>query len=440
MRPRALYTGRTYCRLGGPLVRLVIMGGLIVAVGSAVRPCQAQRQRSVRPSETGPTNQLERNFGRVGGWLSGGGGMSTARRTPATRNPELSNPMRQRRDPRFYRRPGLGQAGMDLGYGVGTAPIGSLMPPHYRPDPLKFSASPPTRPRPVMGALSRAYMTTYDSQKLMVDQLAWRSPLVSTDYLSWTPLEGGRFSSAPEFEPQVAGLADPKTSTELVSDPQRPKQTLEELISNHVTALRRSYVARGWQAFGDGEYLAAMRMFSLAENASVDSPEERASVRMALVYVSIAASQLSQAANHLEWLIADTSAGRGTGHPDAFNRIFDENGISTIGDLYVGSDGVSHMSDYQAHNQAVGSAASRNPDSSQALALSAAVEWGRGRRANAIFIAQRIADPASRLSRLASVLEEAERLYQLRRPAAPRTDSLSESAAPLLKPPLQPRE
>lgn len=328
---------------------------------------------------------------------------------------------------------------MDLGYGVGTPPIGNLMPPRYRSDPLSFSVSPPLRPRPVLGALSRAHMTTYAAQRNMADRLVGPNPLVSADYLSWAPAETGRFTSTPAFEPQVAGLDDPETSTELASGSDRPNQTLEELISNHVTALRRSYVARGWQAFGDGDYLAALRMFSLAENASVDSPEERASVRIALMYVCIASGQFSQAANHLEWLIADTSTGGRIGHPEAFNRLFDENGVSTIGELYVGSDGVSHTSDYHAHNQAVSSMVSRDPDSPHALALSAAVEWGRGRRANAIFIAQRIVDPASKLSRLASVLEEAERLYQMR-PAAPRTDEQPEPAVPSLNPPPQPLE
>jgi hypothetical protein len=212
--------------------------------------------------------------------------------------------------------------------------------------------------------------------------------------------------------PAVAGAADSEQSAST-------EQSLAELVSNHVTALRRSYVERGWAAFQAGDYQGAMRLFSLAENATLSQPEERATVKLAMVYAAIAAGQLAQASYCIEWLVSDASRPGQQGHPAAFNRLFEDmrqflpdagsgagKPLPSIADMYAGQ-----LDRFAKHYQ--GFSTPKPEDEPRIKALFAVAEWGRGRRANAIFAAERIAgDDAGKFSRLQDVLKQAEAMYQ----------------------------
>lgn len=385
---------------------------LVAAVGA--RPCLAQRSNAYRPSLTGPSTDLTRNFGRVGGWLGSGGIGGGVYRSPSSSavSADLSNPLRQRRDPRFYRRPGMGQSGMDLGYGVGAVQTAPLIYPGRAYDPLAASRVRPGRPIPVAGALARAYQENSVSQRQMVSHLANRSKLVTSDYLDWVPAGMGSMSSTPVMGQDLTVLTDPVVSN---AEPQdtlpTPTQTLEELVANHVTTLRRSYMDRGWRSVKAGEYLDGLRMFSMAEKACIDDPQEQADARIAMVYTAIAAGQFRQAANSLEWLASDTSGGR-RGHPAAFVRVFDEQGVTDIGrDLFTSPETPGEESKAYAESALQLASPTVQGTFPSAAALSAVIEWGRGRASNAISEAQKVSPQTPpRLLGLAEVLREADRL------------------------------
>jgi hypothetical protein len=158
---------------------------------------------------------------------------------------------------------------------------------------------------------------------------------------------------------------------------------------------------------------------------------------MAMVYVGIAAGQFAQTLNNLEWLLTEPSPKGRAGFPEAFNRIFSQNHVSNIGDLYVRPDGTRDSAAYQKHSMAVETAAAQNPESPRTRALVAMVEWGRGRRANAIFEAKKIKDPLNRLTGLAAMLEEADRLEQLSPSADPNSSPDRGATSPLASQPAQ---
>ena len=72
--------------------------------------------------------------------------------------------------------------------------------------------------------------------------------------------------------------------------------SLEQLVEKYVAARRRDYVAQAWAAFAEADYREAQRRLMLADSASAESPASRPSIKLALVYVGIAAKQYSQAA------------------------------------------------------------------------------------------------------------------------------------------------
>jgi hypothetical protein len=251
--------------------------------------------------------------------------------------------------------------------------------------------------------------------------------MVSTDYLNWVPSEAGAITGPNSLsgDPQVLSQPVVAATSPPSADPSAARQSLslEELVTNHLAASRRSYMEEGWRRFRTGDYQGALRMFSLAENASLDEPEERAYARIAMAYTGIAAGQFAQAANSLEWLVSNSSRPGQTGHPQAFNRIFDDNNASTMADLYVSPDGLAQTREYEKANVSVETMAAQNRDLPIARALLALVEWGRGRRPNAIFEARKIRD--SGLTGLASVLEEAERLRQWQPSAGQQNSTLA---------------
>jgi len=305
----------------------------------------------------------------------------------------------------------MGQSGMDLGYGVGSMPGGPLLGSGPRINPITYDKPGLIRPAPVMGSLSRAYDQTLLSQRKMLSVYRG-SNYLPNNYLQWSPSDGVAVSgSDPSSAVQQVVAAAPRGSEETPPT----TRTLEDLITDHVTAMRRSYVDRGWQLFQAGDYLAALRVFSLAENASLDATQERATIKLAIAYTAVAAGQFAQAAQCIDWLTRDASGGR-AGHPEAFNRLFEqivryvpkpigsgaESSLPTIGDLYG-----TQRAEYVTYNQVVDSAAVRNPESASSQALFALVEWGRGNTDNAIFAARKINDPTGKFTRLAAVLQQA---------------------------------
>lgn len=255
-----------------------------------------------------------------------------------------------------------------------------------------------------------------------------------TGYLEWVPREliaGG----ATSLDADTTVLYQPVVSSEPPAqavDENEPKRSLSELVSSHLGSLRKSYTAQGWQAFERGDYQVASRMFSLAENTALDDAEERAYIKIIMVYNGIAARQYAQASNSLSWLLEqDPLTGRFR-HARAFNRIFDANGVKTIGALYEPPGSAGRSSGYQnpaylSHNQAVETAATQDQTSAPMKALLAMVDWGRDRRGNAVSTARKIAPKDGRLSLLGAVLEEAERLRQ-----AEDSDGTQPLAAPKL--------
>lgn len=278
MRRIALH-GRYDCDRAAARLQGVLAVCVVVTIAGA-RPCSAQRSTVYRPSLTGPSTNLQRNFARVGGWLGSGGFgtgvFSSPSPSPSPASADLSNPLRQRRDPRFYRRPGLGQSGMDLGYGLGAVQSAPLIWPGRAFDPLAASRAQPLRPTPVNGALARAYQETSLSQRRLVSHLATRSKLVTNDYLDWVPAGAGSISSLPTVGRDVTVLTDPVVDVaETRESLPAPTQTLEQLVSNHVATLRRSYMERGWRSVKAGDYLDGLRMFSWPRRRRTTIPRSR---------------------------------------------------------------------------------------------------------------------------------------------------------------------
>jgi hypothetical protein len=281
--------------------------------------------------------------------------------------------------------------------------------------------------------MSTAYATTLRQQKSVIDTIGIHDRLdTGSSYLEWVPRDYGQAGTLSSdtnrdvlYQPVVSSTSPSAKNSE------EPRQSLSQLVNNHLMAMRQSYTAQGWRAFQDGEYQTAIRMFSLAENAALDIPAERAYLKMVMVYSGIAAGQYAQVSNSLMWLLdQDSQTGRFR-HVEAFNRIFDDNKIKTIGELYEKPGGSARPAGYQnpvysAHNKAIENAVSQDQAALIPKGLLAIVDWGRGRRSDAILTAKKIPATAGRLALLGSLLEEADRLHKAE--ATGRTPPL---AAPL---------
>ncbi len=258
------------------------------------------------------------------------------------------------------------------------------------------------------------------------------------NYLGWAPRERSEFAPSGSGA-DTAALYQPVVAARSADAPEPepgPKKSLEEVVGKHLKALRQSYIQQGLEemqgrvdAAGQfldkrgGDYRSALRFFSMAESASLDAPEDRAYIKLLSVYAAIAAEEYATANNAIGWLAQADSRGRPK-HAAAFNRIFDENDITSVGQLYANAQERELIlrektwvdPDYLRHNQTVEAVASQVKSSADVAAaagpsaLMAMVEWGRGRRSNAIFEAKRITAPTSRLYGLTAVLQEAEAL------------------------------
>jgi hypothetical protein len=373
---------------------------------------------------------MMRNFGRVGGYLGSGTGYSSPSRSAAG-SPALGNAAAAARRGaqwnRQYRRPGIGD-GLDgsgyygygglaaTDYGSGYGATGGYSPPlQARNATTDWMGA---VPRPFGTELAAAvHTTTLQEQRKSIQELGVRDKLHIPDYLGWMPRERTQ-AGVPSADVDKSSIYEPVVSAASPDESKedQPKRTLSEIVANHLTGLRQTYAAQGWSAFQSGDYQGALRRFSLAENASLDSPRDRAYYKLVLVYGGIAAGQYNHATNSIVFLLdRDRQTGRLL-HAGVFNRIFDENNVKIIGELYEkpGTDrppGYQNPA-YKAHNQAIDTAFSQDQNSAALRAMMALVEWGRGRRTEAIFLANRISDPTGRLNQLGPVLEEAERLRQ----------------------------
>ncbi|HOA72944.1 MAG TPA: hypothetical protein PLV57_16375 [Phycisphaerae bacterium] len=332
------------------------------------------------------------------------------------------------------RRPGLGQSGMDLGYGQVSVQSSPLIPPG-RGGLFLGSQFQLMHPRPVPGALARAYDQNVLFHNLASARVARGDSLVSMRYLHLAAGETDSFDDLGfgSDGPAVTAAADPEPvpSTE---------QSLAELVSNHVTARRRSYVERAWSAFQAGDFQGALRLFSLAENATVSQPEEQATIKLAMAYAAIAAGQSAQAGYFIEWLLTDTSRPGQEGHPEAFNRLFEEMRPFLPNAGSAGVDGrLPTITDMYAGELEQGVSAFKSEDEPRTKALYAVAEWGRGRRANAIFAAERITgEDAGKFARLADILKQAEAMYQGRAVVAEPAATLATDLIALPAPATQP--
>lgn len=431
----------------GPIALCALASWAAVLLFAA--PVHGQRSAAYRPSSgVGSIRSIEHNFGRVGGYLGGRsapsyGSINSRNRNVRGRLADMSGSFGRYDNRRSRRRPGAGQADLDSpynsmsGYGAGVSLTGRTA--GGRGGGLTLpstGASGRYQPRPQNALLSAFYRTTLQDRRETVSRLGGSSRLgLSGDYLDWVPLEsgvpamgGGGMGAGVLGSAGMASSGDLATLYEPVVSRQTtggetaaddgPKHSLSELVGNHLTSLRHSYTRQAWQRFEEGDYLEAMRLFTLVENAGLDSPEDRADAKLAMVYAGIASGEYASAANALRFLCKRDAAGR-MPHADAFNRLFAINGIDSVGQLYVSAeeaklDPTWIDPEYLRHIQMVEAMTVRNPESSPQRALLAVAEWGRGRRTNAIFEAAKINDPALRLSRLAEVMREAERLRSLR--------------------------
>lgn len=351
------------------------------------------------------------------------------------------------RNRRGYRRPGVGD-GLDgngyFGYGgIAAEEYGALgsrsrgfIPllgrnTGRRSSGFAYSAFPTSGSN--RNVMSTAHNTTLNQQKSAIKTMGVHDQLATgSGYLEWAPQDYGKTDALSSdadrdvlYQPVVSSTPSPAKSSD------ESRQTFSQLVDNHLMAMRQSYTTQGWRAFQDGEYQTAIRMFSLAENAALDVPAERAYLKMVMVYSGIAAGQYAQVSNSIIWLLEQDPKTNRFRHVEAFNRIFDDNKIKTIGELYEKPGGEARPAGYQhpvygAHNQAIESAASQDQAAPVPRALLAIVNWGRGQRTDAIFTAKKIPATAGKLALLGSLLEEANRLHKAE--ASGRTPL---SAAPL---------
>ncbi len=388
------------------------------------RPALAQmRGLARRPSLSNGTTYMQQSFGRVGGWLGDTTSPSRSSRNLTNSYADMSKSLggRYGAGRRSYRRPGMGYQGFNSPYDPqgGAQSLASksrMSTPVIPPNGLGTAGL----SRPLLGKSLAGLMlrSTLQEQGKAIQTLKGPNPLkLTADYLNWLSPEAANDFSANDsttlYAPVVA--ADAKTETEADSG---VRLTLEQLVDNHLTARRNAYMQRGWTALSNGEYLDALRTFNLAENASLDAPEERAYVKLVMVYAGIAAGQYSSAGECLAWLLTPNPRTGRAQYPDVLNRIFDENRVSTIGQLYVTPEEAAARGpgwvdpDYLQHNQQIEAMAAQSPDSAAARALLAMVEWGRGRRSNAILEAKKIEANGGRLGGLAQLLQDAELMHR----------------------------
>jgi hypothetical protein len=314
------------------------------------------------------------------------------------------------------RYPGQGYLNLDSPYQGGGMPAMYQRPVSSLAGQSTWLPDSRFRPNPALAGLQSLSLK---NQMAAASALGISSKLLKgTDYLGWQPKETGEFQGTalnPDatvlYEPVVTALKPGGQGDEA------PKRTLEELVNNHLTARRQTYTSQGWTAFQSGDYRGALRLFSLAENASLDKPEDRAYLKLVTVYAAIAAREYSTAADALIWLTATDSDGRPK-YASAFNRIFDDNGVVSVAQLYATPEERQSREstwvdpDFLQHVAEVESIAARTktPESPESRALLAVMEWGRGRRGNALFEAGKLVSSGSPVAKLSGVMQAAEAL------------------------------
>lgn len=372
---------------------------IVVCCAPAVH---AQRTRAYRPSEQSVTTQLQRNYSRlVGGALAYLGDPYSRRRNFSRAGAARSDASVQARQSRQSRRSTMdrlrsGRPGMDIGSQMGYAGGGSILGGRgggYGGGGFGgFSQTSPTEGR------RRLLPSLYkqDMQEMRSQAMSQGRRLTSPDYLGW--VQPGMDAIEPAVAPASSLLAAENV------DIAKPAQTLEQLVSNHLDARRRSYESRAREALHDARYQESLRLLNLADAASLDVPAARARIKMLMVYAGIAGGQYAAAVDAVRWLATpDATTGR-LANRLVFKSFFEEMGITSVGELY----GV--QADYTDHNQQIQMYATQAAGSAEGRVLLAMVEWGRGNRSPALFEAQKVAseDPHGMWARLPQLMQLAE--------------------------------
>jgi hypothetical protein len=242
---------------------------------------------------SGPTTQLTRNFGLVGGTLGAKKAAPTSGMDPRTAASAAAASLPRQGRPGVnqlagYRRP-RGSPSPLLGRGIGTRIV-----PWARP----VDAGMQRRFQP--SALSRMHTQAY-----AMGPPGLGRHYGSTPYLRW--VQPGVVVRHHQFD--VSGEEPGVAST----DADQGGRLLNELASEYVARRRDQYEVQGWQAFKAGEYQRAFDRFALADAVSQGDPrresgrhmesQARARVKVGMVQAAIAAEQYAQAATALMRLL-----------------------------------------------------------------------------------------------------------------------------------------
>ncbi len=396
------------------------LSGLLIYVSVLVAdPAEVlaqSRRTAYAPSVSPPSSQMLRRFGRVGGWLDPYEVAASSRRQPMTRSDVAPMPQTTPRASGSGYPYGSGYssgnraraaggaetgAGAIMGgqFGMSRSLIGpSSMLGRARRDPYTYQA-PYSRPRAstLVTRLERAGdLGTGSPMGRIRSAGASRARLLGTNYLGWAQpgvLAGGATGSGQPVEPAavplvrntVAGGAD--GSAEAASSARVSERTLESLVGEYVAAQRRSLLAAGWAAFKEGQYIRALELIRAADAASAEDPQERCAIKLAAVYASLAAGQLTQASLELGWLVDSEHYSPGVPRdPFVFNRLGVGAGVEVrdIRELY------GTPADVRDHTQRIDLLLSQNPQAPEIRALKAVWMWGLGDRRGAIFEARQI--------------------------------------------------
>ncbi len=391
--------------IGVAVALALIMSSPVAGQGQSqgqVRP----GRRSVgarRPSLSGPSTAITRNFGQIARTLNedwGGVGGVLSRWSP-DRRLQVGGTLRAGRSTGLTETGGGGRrrlgtarqgAARDDRGSVGVR--GSLLGDRGR-WPGSATTGLARSPFGLGGrltgpsALTRMHTAATSGGPLGLGQARVRR-LSDVEYQGWVQPEiaiKARTLHAPASAGPVPGMA-----------PLETKLPLEDLARNYVRARREAFMAQGWQLFKEGAYREAYGVFSLADAVSLDDLQARASVKLAMLFAGIASQKYAQALNTLRWLLTPDSRTGRLPDPLFLGRISDVRSLYGFEENEPSPYGVGAASPYTGHVSALELFAIRNPDSVEAKVLYAFALWqdkaDANARGNALFRARQIAsDP-----------------------------------------------
>lgn len=189
-------------------------------------------------------------------------------------------------------------------------------------------------------------------------------------------------------EAEVAVRNSPLWDRGPETQPAMATVSIDQVISARLEARRAAYLQRGWAQFQARRYSDAYNSFALADRVRPNTPE----AKMGIALAAIATSRYTAAASAWASLLRHCT-------DDQVRALLDA--ASGIRARY-GSE-----ADYTAHYQAFNDYL-RGGTTMNLAALQALVQWGRGDRAGARFLARKLAEGAtagSPVSRLANLME-----------------------------------